>query len=159
MAPFLAAVPEIVAAVSAATEVAADVGATAVVGTEAVEAAATATDTIADAVAAGEATESAAAVTETTEAGEVTSVNVTREVTVKSTGQVIKTTTKITGKKAVQQYLKDEAHHEAKMKAINAILKNKEFQNGIVFAGGAVIAKALGSGDDKYGKDKDKDKS
>ena len=156
MAPFLAAVPEIVAAVSAATEVAADVGATAVVGTEAVEAAATATDTIADAVAAGEATESAAAVTETTEAGEVTSVNVTREVTVKSTGQVIKTTTKITGKKAVQQYLKDEAHHEAKMKAINAILKDKNFQKGIAFAGGALITKALGN--DKDSKDS-KDKS
>ena len=116
MAPFLVAVPEIAAAIAATSEAAADIT-TAVVGTEAVEAAATATDTIADAVAAGEATESAAAVTETTEAGEVTSVNVTREVTVKSTGQVIKTTTKITGKKAVQQYLKDEAHHEAKMKS------------------------------------------
>tara|TARA_Y100001963_G_scaffold86398_1_gene119465 strand:+ start:3653 stop:4111 length:459 start_codon:yes stop_codon:yes gene_type:complete len=151
MAPFLAAVPEIVAAVSAATEVAADVGATAVVGTEAVEAAATATDTIADAVAAGEATESAAAVTETTEAGETTAVQVTREVTIKATGKVIKTTTKITGK-ALKQYLKDRSHHEAKMKAIDAILKNKTLQKGIVFAGGAVVEKYLGK-DSKDKKD------
>ena len=155
MAPFLVAAPEIAAAIVAAGEATADITG-AVVGTEAVEAAATATETIADAVEAGEATESAAAVTETTEAGQVTAVNVTREITVKSTGQVIKTTTKITGKKAVQQYLKDEAHNEAKMKAINAILSNKEFQKGVAFAGGAVIAKVLGDGKDK---DKDKDKS